>query len=139
MENDRTTNTGEKGTMTEIELTDGTLIVHVRGADTFWAFKSQLEIPLIHVVGAEVDPAVEEHWDDMFKGIKFPGTHVPGVIAAGGYYTSGGWVFWNVNDPQKALTINLNHEHYTKLVIEVRDPAADVARIEEAVRAHKPS
>ena len=42
--------------MTEIELTDGTLIVHVRGVDKLWAFKSQLEIPLIHVVGAEIDP-----------------------------------------------------------------------------------
>lgn len=125
--------------MTEIELIDGTLIVHVRGADKFWAFKSQLEIPLIHVVGAEVDPAVVEHWDELFKEIRFPETHVPVVIAAGGYYTSGGWVFWNVNDPQKALTINLDHEHYTKLVIEVRDPAADVARIEEAIRAHTSS
>ena len=124
--------------MTEIELTDGTLIVHVRGADKFWAFKSQLEIPLIHVVGAEVDPAVGEHWEELFKEIRFPATHVSEVIA-GGYYTSGGWVFWNVNDPQKALTINLDHEHYTKLVIEVIDPAADVARIEEAIRVHKSS
>ena len=29
--------------MTEIELTDGALIVHVRGVDKLWAFKSQLE------------------------------------------------------------------------------------------------
>ena len=125
--------------MTEIELTESTLIIHVRGTDTLWSFKSQLEIPLIHVVGAEVDPAVGEHWDDLVKERAFPGNHVPGVIAAGGYYISGGWVFWNVQYPHKALTINLAHEHYTKLVIEVRDPAADVARIEEALRAHKSS
>jgi hypothetical protein len=125
--------------MTEIELIESTLIVHVRGTDNFWSFKSQLEIPLIHVVGAEVDPAVGEHWDALVEDSRFPGTHLPGVIAAGGYYISGGWVFWNVQDPHKALTINLAHEHYTKLVIEVRDPAADVARIEEAVRAHKSS
>ncbi len=125
--------------MTEVELTEGTLLVHVRGADTFWAFKSQLEIPLTNIVGAEVDPAVGEHWGDVVKGIRLPGTHAPGVIAAGSFYTSGGWVFWDVHDPQKALTIKLAHEHYTKLVIEVTDPAADVARIEEAVRAHKSS
>ena len=122
--------------MTEIELTDGALIVHVRGVDKLWAFKSQLEIPLIHVIGAEIDPAVREHWDELFKGIRFPGTHLPGVIVAGGYYSAGGWVFWNVNDPQKALTINLDHEHYTRLIIEVIDPAADVARINEFIRAH---
>ena len=125
--------------MTEVELTESTLLVHVRGADKFWSLKSQLEIPLTHVVGAEVDPAVGEHWGDVVKGIKIPGTHLPGVIAAGSFYTSGGWVFWDVHDPQKALTINLAHEHYTKLVIEVTDPHADVARIEEAVRARKPS
>ena len=125
--------------MTEVELTEGTLLVHVRGADTFWAFKSQLEIPLTNIVGAEVDPAVGEHWGDVVKGIRLPGTHAPGVIAAGSFYTSGGWVFWDVHDPQKALTIKLAHEHYTKLVIEVTDPHADVARIEEAVRARKPS
>ena len=125
--------------MTEVELTESTLIVHVRGADKFWALKSQLEIPLTHVEGAEVDPAVGEHWSDVVKGIKLPGTHVPGVIAAGSFYTSGGWVFWDVHDPQNTLTITLAHEHYTKLVIEVTDPAADVARIEEAVRARKPS
>jgi hypothetical protein len=39
-----------------------------------------------------------------------------------------------VHDPQKALSINLAHEHYTKLVIEVTDPADEVAGIEEAVR-----
>ena len=79
--------------MTEIELIESTLIVHVRGTDKFWSFKSQLEIPLIHVVGAEVDPAVGEHWDDLVKDRTLRGAHVPGVIASGGYYISGGWVF----------------------------------------------
>ncbi len=125
--------------MTEIELTESTMIVHVRGADTFWALKSHLEIPLIHVVGAEVDPAVGEHWNDMTKGIRFPGTHLPGVIAAGSFYYTGGWVFWDVHNPEKAFTIKLAHEKYTKLIIEVADPAADIARIEEAVRSHQSS
>ena len=87
--------------MTEIELIESTLIVHVRGTDNFWSFKSQLEIPLIHIVGAEVDPAVGEHWDDLVKDSRFPGTHLPGVIAAGGYYISGGWVFGMSKIPKK--------------------------------------
>ena len=92
------------------------------------------------MLGAEVDPAVGEHWDDMVKGIRLPGTHLPGVIAAGSFYTFGGeWVFWDVHDPQKALTINLAHEHYIKLVVEVDDPVATVAAIEEAVRTQHAS
>ena len=41
--------------MAEVELTQGTLIVHVQGTDQLWAPKSCLEIPLSHVVGAEAD------------------------------------------------------------------------------------
>ena len=32
--------------MAEVELTENTLIVHVRGMDRVWALKSRLEIPL---------------------------------------------------------------------------------------------
>ena len=127
--------------MTEVELTESTMIVHVRGADQFWALKSQLKIPLPHVVGAQIDPTVVENWSKAFKGlprINF-GWWLPGVIKAGSSYLEGQWAFWDVHDPQKAITITLAHEHYTKLVLEVIDPAADVARIEEAVRAHKSS
>ena len=61
--------------MTEIELTRDALIVHVRGMDRLWALKSRLEIPLSHVVGAEVNPEIAREWR---KGIRAPGTHVPG-------------------------------------------------------------
>ena len=53
--------------MAEVELTDNALIVHVRGMERLWALKSRLEIPLAHVVGAEVDPEVAEGWQ---KGIR---------------------------------------------------------------------
>ena len=48
--------------MTEIEVTQSTLIVRVKGVDKILALKSQLEIPLNHVVGAEIDPSVVEKW-----------------------------------------------------------------------------
>jgi hypothetical protein len=125
--------------MTEIELTESTLIVHVKGIDKILAFKSQLEIPLTHVVSAEIDPIVVEKWGHPnLKEIRAPGTGLPGVIKAGSFRLNGQWAFWDVHDPQKAITIKLADEHYTKLVIEVADPAATVAMIEEALRAHKP-
>ena len=125
--------------MTQIELTESTLIVHVKGIDKILAFKSQLEIPLTHVVSAEIDPIVVEKWGHPnLKEIRAPGTGLPGVIKAGSFRLNGQWAFWDVHDPQKAITIKLADEHYTKLVIEVADPAATVAMIEEALRAHKP-
>ena len=72
--------------MTEVELTRDTLIVHVRGMDRLWSLKSRLEIPLPHVLGAEVDPDVAQGWR---KGLRAPGTHLPGVITAGTFYQEG--------------------------------------------------
>jgi hypothetical protein len=82
MDHGSTSLKGEKGSMTEVELTESTMIVHVRGADQFWALKSQLEIPLLHVVGAQVDPAVGEHWGDLVKLTSKP-LHVSSCTHAG--------------------------------------------------------
>jgi hypothetical protein len=126
--------------MTEIELTESTLIVHVKGTDKILALKSKLEVPLSHVVGAEIDPSVVERWGHPnLRELRAPGTGLPGVIKAGTFHLDGQWAFWDVHDPKKAITIKLADEHYTKLVIEVIDPTAAIAKIEEAVQAHKSS
>jgi hypothetical protein len=114
--------------MTEVELTRDALDVHVRGIDQLWALKSRLEIPLSHVVGAEVDPELVREWH---KGIRAPGTHVPGVITAGTFYQEGERVFWDVHDPEKTVVIQLRDERYARLVIEVEDPRATAAAIQK--------
>jgi hypothetical protein len=116
--------------MTEIELTRDALIVHVRGMDRLWALKSRLEIPLSHVVGAEVNPEVARQWR---KGIRTPGTHVPGVITAGTFHQEGERVFWDVHDPEKTVVIQLRDERYARLVIEVDDPNAIAAAIRKTL------
>ena len=117
--------------MTEVELTQDTLIVRVRGMDRLWSLRSRLEIPLSHVLDAEADTQVAREWQ---KGLRAPGTHVPGVITAGTFFQDGDRVFWDVRDPEKTMVIRLEDERYTRLVIEVEDPRATVAAIEEAIR-----
>jgi hypothetical protein len=114
----------------EVELTGDALIVHVRGMDRLWALKSRLEIPLAHVVGAEIDPEVTQGWR---KGIRAPGTHVPGVITAGTFYQEGERVFWDVHDPESTVVIHLKDDLYARLVIEVDDPASTAAAIQGAL------
>ena len=116
--------------MTKVELTRDALVVHVQGMDRLWALKSRLEIPLAHVVGAEVDPEIAREWH---KGIRAPGTHVPGVITAGTFYQEGERVFWDVHDPEKTVVIHLKDERYARLVIEVDDPPATAAAIQRAL------
>ncbi|GAC1520414.1 MAG: hypothetical protein NVS3B14_22240 [Ktedonobacteraceae bacterium] len=120
--------------MTRMEITGGVLIVRVEGVDKILALKSQLEVPLSHVISAEIDPGVEQEFNSWFTGLKAPGTGLPGVIKAGTWYTSDGKVFWDVHDPHQTVTIRLDHESYNRLVIQVADPAATVAMIEEAIR-----
>jgi hypothetical protein len=114
----------------EVELTEDTLSIHVRGMDQLWALRSRLEIPLSHVSGAEVAPELAHSW---WQGIRSGGTHVPGVITAGTFHQEGERVFWDVHDPEKAIVIWLRDERYARLVIEVKDPPATVAAIQEAL------
>ena len=72
--------------MAKVEFTEEALIVHVRGMDRLWVLRSRLEIPLSHVVGAEVDPESAREWH---KSIRAGGTHVPGVVTAGTFYQEG--------------------------------------------------
>jgi hypothetical protein len=116
--------------MTEVDLTEDALVVHVRGMDRLWALRSRLEIPLAHVVGAEIDPESARNW---WKGLRGAGTQIPGAISAGTFYHEGDRVFWDVHDPEKTVVIRLSDERYARLVIEVEDPPATVAAIQSAL------
>jgi hypothetical protein len=114
-----------------IEITNDALIVHVEGLDRLWALRSRLEIPLQHVLGAEVDPERATNW---WQGVRIMGTALPGVIRAGTFLQHGEWVFWDVHDPALTVVIALQDEHYTQLVLQVADPPAVAAAINRAVR-----
>ena len=42
-------------------------------------------------------------------------------------------MFWDVHDPEKTVVIRLKDERYARLVVEVEDPTATVAAIQEAL------
>ena len=105
--------------MAAIELTPTSLIVHITGADQFFALKSRLEVPLEHIAG--VDSNVPEA-HGVFHGLRMAGTNVPGLITAGRFLQHGELAFWDVHDPDKAIGIRLHDEHYAKLIIGVDNP-----------------
>src|ERR687895_1273934 len=117
--------------MAEVEIAQDALIVHLEGMDRLFALRSRLEVPLSHVAGAEVDPEVARR---RWHGIMERGIWVPGPITAGTYYQEGELVFWDVHDPEKTVVIHLKDERYRRLVIEVEDPEATVAQVNEAAR-----
>jgi hypothetical protein len=105
--------------MVDLSISNGTLVLHVRGADQLWALKSSLEIPLQHVAGIRSDPAIAHGW---WHGLRLPGTNIPGVITAGTFYQHGKRVFWDVHHPDQTVVIELKDERYDELIVEVPDP-----------------
>ena len=108
----------------------------VEGWDRLWALKSQLEIPLAHVRSVRVDPEPARGW---FHGLRLPGTEIPGLLTAGSFYQSGGFVFYDVHDPERTVVIELDHEHYQRLVIEVANPADVVTTLRSAIATVPPN
>ncbi|WP_127509359.1 hypothetical protein [Actinoplanes solisilvae] len=115
--------------MAHVRTENGNLVVEIEGLDKLWSLKSSLTIPLVNVRGATADPGMVKEP----KGLRAPGTHLPGVITAGTFHQDGERVFWDVRDGARAVVIELADERYARLVIEVADPAATVALIEGAI------
>jgi hypothetical protein len=111
-----------------VDIEGADLVVRVEGMDKLWALKSSLTIPLANVRGATADPGIVKDP----KGVRAPGTYVPGVVVAGTFHHEGERVFWDVRDPAKAVVIELADEQYARLVVQVEDPRATVERIEKA-------
>src|SRR5690242_5812221 len=116
--------------MTTVSVSDGKLIVAIKGWDQVWALKRRLVISLDHVTGIRTGA------DEIATGIRIPGTYVPGIVTAGTFYDKGEKVFWAVHDSEKAIAIDLRCEEYSMLVLEVAEPDATIRDIERAL-AHK--
>ena len=115
--------------MVEIDIAGDKVIFEVQGWDKLWSLRSRLEIPLEHIAGAQADPHPAMGW---FQGLKLAGTEVPNIFRAGTFYQHGELIFWDVHHPENTIVVELIHETYPKLIIEVADPAAAVALINKA-------
>jgi len=120
--------------VTKVEIQDGRLIARIEGLDQVLAFKSELSIPLAHVKGAAVSlPDVRRRWRNPFR-IRLLGSDMPYVVMAGSFvFLDGEHAFWDVHDPDRTVVIELDHEKFAKLVLEVEDPQAAAAAINAAV------
>ena len=60
---------------------------------------------------------------------------IPGVLTAGNFYQQGGIVFYDVHDPERTVVLELEHETYKRLIVEVEDPEQTRAMIDRAIKA----
>jgi hypothetical protein len=114
--------------MVTIKIDGDKAIFEVQGWDKLWSLRSRLEIPLSHIKGARIDPAPAMGW---FHGLKLAGTDVPNIFRAGTFYQQGELVFWDVHEPKNTIVIDLDHERYKKLIIEVADAEQEIKKINQ--------
>jgi hypothetical protein len=114
--------------MNNVTISTGTLTVEPVGLDKVWSFTNRLDIPLAHVRGATFDPGA----NDEPKGIRAPGLGMPGKWA-GTFYKDGETTFWNVSGPAKTIVIELDGEHFGRLILTVDEPRAVVDEINSAI------
>ena len=116
--------------MVKVSVAGDKAVFEVEGWHKLWSLRSRLEIPLAHVRGVRADPAPAMGW---FDGLKVAGTALPHVFRAGIFYQEGDFVFWDVSRPEQTVVVELEDEHFAKLIIEVADPAAAVSLLEGAL------
>jgi len=107
-----------------VEIVGENLMVDVRGVQRA-KWLSAMKIPLDHVLGAEVDPEIQRMYWKAWVSSYNSRVPKPGVR------------FYNprLGNRQKAIVIWLKDEACEHLVVEVQDPDAGVAMINQAVEA----
>lgn len=115
--------------MTSITLTSTRAVFEPQGWSRVWALKRRIKVPLAAIRLVRRAPAgVGSGW---WKGLRLPGTHLPGVIVAGSYLVEGQWEFWDVRgEGRSAIEVHLSGTRYSRLVVDVADPDAEVRRLQ---------
>lgn len=107
--------------MVEIHANGDEIEVEVQGLHRLWALRRRIAFPRGAVRSVKPLPADALRGR---KGLRVPGTHVPGVIVAGTYYKDGERHFWDVRHADHAIEIELEGQRYRRLFVEVADPEA---------------
>ena len=103
--------------MVSVVLKDENFIFEIKGWHKIWALESKIVVPKINIIRVHQDQIDFTFW----KGLRMPGTEIPGLIAAGTFYKKGR-NFWDVMNRKKAIIIELENHYYKKLIIEVENP-----------------
>jgi hypothetical protein len=108
--------------MAEIRVSDDELELHLSVLEATGAFHGSIRVPLSSVTAARVI----EHPTDELRGLRVPGTSLPGVVELGTWVGSFGKDFWAVDKPGAAVILELEGQKYERLIASQKDPDAVV-------------
>ena len=114
-----------------VKIEDGNLVFELHGVDEFLSIKRSVTIPLQHVVSVSTERVP---WQP-FRQMRIAGASIPGVVKDGRFLSSDGMMFFEMHDPDKCVTVSLDHERYKKIVFEVEDKEATAQQINDAIKS----
>ena len=109
-----------------ISIQDGRLRIHRTGVARW--FGPSVDVPLPHVTSVS---AADPH--DVKTGVRLAGIQLPGLMTSGIYRHGGQLSWWDVGRGSDALVITLRDERLTRVAVEVRNPAAVVQELDQAL------
>lgn len=104
------------------------LVVKMSEVEKFEAVHSDVHVPLATVRAVRV---VDDAWPEL-RGIRAPGTGIPGVIAVGTRRGSFGKDFAVVHGREVAVVIDLEGASYARLIV----TTPDAENVAAAIRGH---
>ena len=112
-----------------VRIEGNQLVFEIHGIHEILSIKRSISVPLEHVQSVSTsDPG----WA-FLRQVKVGGANLPGVVKDGRFLSGEGYMFFEMHDPDKCITVTLDHETYKKIVFEVEDKEAAAKMIDEAL------
>lgn len=96
----------------------------LKGLHKLWALKRKFQIPMNNIRSVKQETTAMK---GIWKGIRFQGTHIPGIIVAGTFRSNGEKHFWDVTNKNNTIVIEIEGGPYDKVIVDVDNPEAVVA------------
>ena len=116
----------------EIKIEEEFLVFELHGSDAIESLKRHIRIPLDHILSVSTDKVP---W--IGPGIRIMGTSLPGIVKAGTFISKEGFMFYDVHNPNKCITLALTEEKYKKIIFQVPDKNKTAEMIKKAIESRK--
>ena len=98
-------------------ITNGRLVIELSWLERALAcsWRSMLDVAIANVVATSTLPR------STTFGLRAPGTHIPGIVKMGSFYTIDGWEFWCWVRGRPTLTVSLRDEPFRRIILATQE------------------
>jgi hypothetical protein len=114
--------------MAELQVDGGDLLVRLSPLEKLGALRGDVRVPLAAVCDIRW---LDDLWPEL-RGVRAPGTGLPGVIALGTRRGRGIKDFTAVYGRTQGIVIDLNRGPFGRLVVSAHDPSEVIQRVVDA-------